>query len=156
MITCTFQTPIVTEIALTIKRANENPKCNFQKVDWKEFQNYIKEKLSASTSEHELTNTQMFYRKLKEVTMAITEAIKELVLINHPSPYMKRWWTPELSQMRSNTRKARWKAYKRWGDTSDEAHEAYRKVRNAYANAIEKSKKEHWDDFLENIDHKSI
>ena len=35
--------PIDTEIVLTIKRAIENPKHNFWKVDWKEFQNYIKE-----------------------------------------------------------------------------------------------------------------
>ena len=42
------------------------------------------------------------------------------------------------------------------GDRSNESHKVYWKTRNAYTNAIEKSKKEHWDNFLENVDHKSM
>jgi hypothetical protein len=47
-------------------------------------------------------------------------------------------------------------AYKRRNDPADPAHEAYRSKRNAYASAIEKSKREHWENFLEGIDQKTV
>ena len=148
--------PINTEIVLTVQGTTETTKCNFRNVDWKEFQRLLKEKLSTHALEQKLTSAQMFYRKLDEVNTAMLNTIEELVPTSCPSPYMKRWWTQELLQLRSNTRKAGRKAYKKQHNRSDQAHEQYWKARNMYMNAIAKSKREHWDNLLENVDHKSM
>lgn len=148
--------PIDTEIALMVKTTNKEPKRNFRNVDWKEFQIKIKEKLSTNTPRTILTSEQEFYRKLGELTTAILETIEVIVLFRQPSPYMKRWWTPELSGLRSKARKASRKAYKDRDDRNSQMHELYQKARNTYANVIDKSKREHWDNFLESVDHKSM
>ena len=38
----------------------------------------------------------------------------------------------------------------------DEAHQKYKTACNKYANTIKKSKKDHWEDFLKQIDEKTV
>ena len=62
---------------------------------------------------------------------------------------MKRWWTLKLMQLRTKTRWLGTKAYTKRNEPMDEAHSKYKTARNKYANTIKKSKKDHWEDFLE-------
>jgi ribonuclease HI len=86
----------------------------------------------------------------------MTDTTEELVPKNKPSPYVKRWWSLQLTQTRTETRRLGRRSYARRNDPADTAHEEYRAARNRYAEAIERSKKEHWRDFLDGIDQKTI
>jgi hypothetical protein len=70
--------------------------------------------------------------------------VEELVPKTKPSPYMKRWWSTELTRSRAAARRIGRRAYARRGDPTDKVHDEYKVARNQYAAAIEKSKQEHW------------
>ena len=79
-----------------------------------------------------------------------------LVLKTIPSPYMKRWWTQDLTQLRKATWQLCRKAYKKREDHAHESHKKYWEAQNIYSNSIKKAKWEQWDNFLGKIDEKTV
>ena len=74
----------------------------------------------------------------------------------HPSPFSKRCWTKDLSQARSNMRRAARLANKVNNDPLHPSHREYRLQCKTYADLIWSTKKEHWTEWLENADKTSI
>jgi hypothetical protein len=58
--------------------------------------------------------------------------------------------------MRTNTCKIARTAYSRRGNLEDPIHRIYKDARNRYAATISKAKLEHWENFLENVNEKSV
>jgi hypothetical protein len=148
--------PIDTVLELTMASASDTPKYNFRQVDWGNYNRKLKDELKQTGWTTEPGSAQEFTEALDALTGTIVRATEELVPKTRPSPYMKRWWLLELTQIRSEVRQLGRQAYKRRNDPANPAHEAYRSKRNTYANAIEKSKREHWENFLEGIDQKTV
>ena len=99
---------------------------------------------------------QHFEAQLRAVTAAIADMVEELVPKTKPSPYMKRWWSTELTRSRAAARRIGRRAYAWRGDPTDKVHDEYKVARNQYVAAIKKSKQEHWEAFLEEVDMKTI
>ena len=83
---------------------------------------------------------------------AVTEAVSKLTPKAKPSPYAKRWWTTDLTQLRHiytywrNQARAR----RRAGYTVPKLEQQAREAAKEYHDAIRKQKKAHWEDFLAN------
>jgi len=70
-----------------------------------------------------------------------------------PSPYAKRWWTKDLTTLRQSLTTARnaVTAARRRGDDVVILLNRLQRARSVYFQMIEKQKKAHWKDFLDNI-----
>ena len=81
---------------------------------------------------------------------AVTEAVVELTPKAKPSPYAKRWWTTDLTQLRRTYTYWRNQARsrRRAGRTIPELEQRAREAAKEYHDAIRKQKKAHWEDFL--------
>jgi ribonuclease HI len=148
--------PIDTVIELSVKTSTQTPRPNYRQVEWKEYNKTLKKKLEETIDTPALATPQQFHHKLHALTKSIADTTEALIPKSKPSPYMKRWWSLQLTQTRTETRRLGRKAYARRNNLSDPAHEDYRTARNRYAEAIEKAKKDHWKDFLDRIDQKTI
>jgi hypothetical protein len=85
----------------------------------------------------------------------VQEALHALTPVAKPSPYAKRWWTSDLTQLRNihsywrnQTRVGR-RAGRRNPELEDKAKGAARQ----YHEAIQQQKRGHWDDFLADNDN---
>jgi hypothetical protein len=81
---------------------------------------------------------------------AVTEAVFKLTPKAKPSPYAKRWWTTDLTQLRRiytywrNQARSRRRAGRIVPGLEKQAREAAKE----YHDTIRKQKKAHWEDFL--------
>jgi len=90
------------------------------------------------------------------VTEAILDTADKLVLKTKPSPYMKRWWSLELSKLQAETRWWGRKAYANRHEVNHESHAKYRAVHNQYTDKIKGSKRAYWEKLLEQVDEKTV
>lgn len=81
---------------------------------------------------------------------AVMEAVMELTPKAKPSPYAKRWWTMDLTQLcwiytyqRNQARSQR-----RAGRAIPELEQRAKEAAKEYHDAIRRQKKAHWEDFL--------
>ena len=81
----------------------------------------------------------------------VTEAVEEHCPRARPSPYVKRWWTPGLTYMRKEFTSLRNRARRlkyQGRDTGVVDREAAT-AKHRFAKEIEKQKKDHWNQFLD-------
>ena len=86
---------------------------------------------------------------------AVLEAVHALTPKARPSPYAKRWWTTDLTQLR--------RIYTRWRNRARSERRAGRLVAGLeetakaaarqYHDAIRQQKKKHWNEFLADNDN---
>jgi hypothetical protein len=148
--------PVDTVIELGVRTSTQPPRPNYRQVDWKEYNKMLKTKLEEAIDTPMPATPQQFHHQLHALTKTIEDTTEELVPKSKPSPYMKRWWSLQLTQTRTETRRLGRKAYARRNDLADAAHENYRAARNRYTDEIERAKKDHWKEFLDCIDQKTI
>ena len=116
---------------------------------WKEINARIASTLATTPSEG------MVQQKTDRLMSAVSEAVHALTPRVKPSPYAKRWWTADLTQLRQ--------IYTYWRNHARSERRAGRKVphletmaANAakqYHDAIRKQKKKHWNEFLADNDN---
>lgn len=72
-----------------------------------------------------------------------------------PSPYAKRWWTDKLATLRNSLSAARnsLTTIRRRGQSIAEAAASVKQARRLYMDEIERCKKRHWADFLDDRDN---
>jgi ribosomal protein S9 len=81
---------------------------------------------------------------------AVSEAIHALTPKARPSPYAKRWWTTDLTQLRRiyTYWRNRARTQRRAGSISPELEQQAQNASEEYHEAIRKQKKAHWNEFL--------
>ena len=82
----------------------------------------------------------------------VLDAVHALTLTAKPSPYAKRWWTQDLSELRrlyTHARNAA-RSQRRSGIARPELEEEARKAAKEYHEAIHRRQRAHWDNFLAN------
>ena len=80
----------------------------------------------------------------------VTEAVLKLTPKAKPSPYAKRWWTTDLTQLRCiyTYWRNQARSQRRAGRAVPELEQRAREAAKEYHDAIRKQKKAHWEDFL--------
>ena len=81
---------------------------------------------------------------------AVVEAVHTLTPKAKPSPYAKRWWTRDLTQLRRvyTYWRNRARTERRAGRILPELEQQAKEAAKQYHDGIRKQKKAHWDDFL--------
>jgi len=150
--------PVLSIIDIVPSVAKERQRRNYRETDWETFRKVLKEKLEGleEPREFRMGERMAFERARKELERVVMETIEEQVPMSKPSPHSKRWWTRELSQMKAAMQRLARQSRRAQRDRSKPIHEEYRRKRNDYAQAIKETKRDHWDEWLENLDDEEV
>lgn len=147
--------PIVTTIDAKADEHEEEVGWNFRKVEWDEFEEELGRQLEGIPRTRIGTKEEMEER-LGDIMDALTRTVEAKVQRRRGSPYTKRWWSEELSRMRARARKLGRESWRRIADANHPIHEDFRRARNDYGQAIKDEKRRHWEEWLEQVDTKTV
>ncbi|KAF9443079.1 hypothetical protein P691DRAFT_680261 [Macrolepiota fuliginosa MF-IS2] len=143
--------PIHTWIKMPTERVERKPEPNWRQVDWEEFN----KELEGRIARREWTDWIRTERELEEymenLMEAIQEAIEAKVPKKKPSPYVKRWWTKELSLKKKEARRMGRIAKKYAQQPGHPIHKEWSEAVKDYGKGMMTTKMEHWESWLENI-----
>lgn len=140
---------ITTTFDMAMPEVEHEPRLLFKNTPWKEVNTRIKKTL------HGKCTTGDVQVDTDRLMSAVLEALHALTPKSKPSPYAKRWWTSDLSQLRAvqsywrNQARARRRAGRRDPDLEDKAKGATKQ----YLDAIRQRKQTHWEEFLADNDN---
>jgi hypothetical protein len=93
---------------------------------------------------------------IDNLTLSINSTIEDIIPKKRPSPHSKKWWTPELTAMRTESKRLARISYKYRRHPLHPCHEEYKITRNAYGNLIKEQRKNHWFKWLKGIGEQDI
>ena len=130
----------------------EKPKIErflFKETPWSRIREKITELLASFS---QISNTQ---GKCNRLIGAVLQAVQSLVPIARPSPYAKRWWNSELTQLRRLYSQLRniMTRLRRERVRDIVFKTTARTATQQYHKAIQKQKKNHWDEFVAEQDN---
>lgn len=148
--------PIITSLDIPLPRNDPKPTPNFRTTDWKEFNEVLCTTLSAHPPPTILKSERQFCRTLDSVNLSIKTAVEATVPIPKPLPYTKCWWTKDLTVLCKEKNKLANIAYRWRGLPSHPCHSQLKEANRKYADLIEQTKKEHWEEWLTNASERDI
>ena len=128
--------PIISVLEIEPERIVQVKKHNYKLTDWEEFRKTLANELADLQGTEELTLVEEFEEQIKKLDSAIKTAIKEHIPVMKPSPYMKRWWTKGLADIKRCKEWLARKSYRRRDVDEDPIHEEFRQAQNNYLMAI--------------------
>ncbi|KAH3938737.1 hypothetical protein HBH98_241500 [Parastagonospora nodorum] len=89
-------------------------------------------------------------QRTERLIAAVLEAVHALTTRARPSPYAKRWWTQDLTQLRRvyTHWRNRARAARHSGAARPDLEETAKGASKQYHDVIRQQKRKHWDDFL--------
>ena len=148
--------PILTTLDLNLTRAPSTPPRNFRNVDWEAFEKALNARFDKMGPPTHIRSPNELESACLKLTTAIQETIDEEVPRNEIGIKTKRWWTKELTKLRheANRKGRRASKYSEWPEHYSHAE---RKVANKiFHNTLERTKRQHWRDWLEKSDDPDI
>jgi hypothetical protein len=134
-------------------REDERPhRYLFRETDWEEVTtliSHLQGRPPTITSPHELE------QHLDHLVGEVARVMHEVAPQAKPSPYKKRWWTRELTELRDVYNHARNQSVRarRYGYPRPELEEITRTLRQRYHLSIREQKRKHWKEFLGNVEN---
>jgi len=137
------------------RNADIKPRRAYQRADWEKIGLMVQrlmEPLPSITSGMELESA------VERLITATITAIERFTPYTRPSPYSKRWFTPELKDQQREVNHARRKWQKSCADRGRQdpstisLFEEMRRKRREWTRSIEKAKSVHWKEFLDKAD----
>jgi ribonuclease HI len=121
----------------------------FKNAPWKEINARIARTLGTTAPEG---TTQ---QRTDTLMASVLEAVHALTPKARPSPYTKRWWTTDLTQLRRiyTYWRNRARGERRAGCARPDLEDTAKNASKQYHEAIRKQKKKHWDEFLADNDN---
>jgi ribonuclease HI/exonuclease III len=153
---CTDHFPIVTVLTLNQPRTSATANLNFREVDWEVFRRTLKEALKQIPDPMPIASETLLTQAAKNLTGAIQTAIAACVKRSKPRPDSKRWWNRDLKKMRRRINRLRTVSFRYRALTGDPVHRELRDLSNAYGEAILLAKRQHWTDYLEDMNANDI
>ena len=140
---------IETHFDITAPVHMEKPRLLYKSAPWDKIRKKIKSRLTNLTMEKGDVNA--FTAELLKI---VSGAVQELVPVSQPSPYAKRWWSKDLTQL--------WKTYTYWRNQATNAKRQSAKTSGKLARkaaaakrnffkAVRVQKKQHWSEFLDDV-----
>jgi hypothetical protein len=97
--------PIVTELKLATSTVVEPLLPNFRNVDWDEFHNMLKSKLTSTQPVQIIRNQAQLDQSCADLINTLQAVIQEKVPVTKITSKSKRWWTKELTELRRKAEK---------------------------------------------------
>ncbi|KAG2068645.1 hypothetical protein BDR04DRAFT_944448, partial [Suillus decipiens] len=148
---CTDHVPILLTLDLNLQHTDSTPRCNWREVDWEAFNNHMSKMLEPHPPTPIATEDK-FQQAACQLTEAIMETMVTIVPLSKPCPHSKCWWTKDLTNLCKQVSKANCLAYQMQGLPDHKCHTNLKALKNCYAELIELIKKQHWIEWLENIE----
>ncbi|KAM4058185.1 endonuclease-reverse transcriptase domain-containing protein [Hirsutella rhossiliensis] len=135
---------IQTTFDITMPERSARPRLLFKNAPWNLIRTRVKDNLRLLPWAVDVqTQTDQLMR-------IVLEAIHELTPRARPSPYAKRWWTKDLTQLRRTHTFWRNQArtQRRGGQPRPDLERRAKEAAKEFHDAIRHQRKAHWDDFL--------
>lgn len=140
-------------------KPDPKPKRNFDRADWEKIGLTVQTLMSPRPTISSGSDLELAAEKLVKSTVT---AIEQHTPLMRPSPYSKRWFTPELKQQQQEANRAR----RKWqescvtrgsGDPCTlSLFEDMRRKRRMWTRTIEKAKSTHWREFLDKASERHL
>ncbi|GMG17056.1 unnamed protein product [Aspergillus oryzae] len=134
------------------RNAEREPRRAYDRADWKQIGESVQAQIAQTPPIHTEAELEGAVAKLITCT---TFAVDQHTPMAKPSPYSKRWFSPELKEQQREVNRAR----RKWQESCAEKGRQdpmslilfgdMRTKRRAWTRAIEKAKATHWKDFLD-------
>ncbi|EGD99960.1 hypothetical protein TESG_08624 [Trichophyton tonsurans CBS 112818] len=134
------------------RAADAKPRRAYERANWEKIGQAVQEALDPLP---EIGSREELEQAVERLVATTTGALDRHVPTAKPSPYSKRWFTPELKAQQGEANRAR----RRWQEScaTRGPHDAQtltlftemREKRRAWTRAIEKAKTTHWKEFLD-------
>jgi hypothetical protein len=143
------------EIEVDISSAIELPvrrKRLYKDTDWSRIRRKILDRIGDGSVLSRIPDPNLLDIAASSFTNQVDTVLEEEVPKAKASPYAKRWWTKELAVLRDGFTEKRNRITKmrRRGEDVTEAIRAADTARRTYHDEIDRQKKQHWKDFLNN------
>ena len=148
--------PIITELDLPVRRANEFPTCNMRDADFKAINEKLHQLLTTRCPAQKIHTKEELENAVNNLVETIQEVLDQEVPTSKPCPYTKRWWTKELTELKREKNKLSKISYRFRGTPDHPVHVKHKTAANNLSNRIDEIKKEHWIDWLEDASSKDI
>ena len=154
--TNTDHLPIITIWDLEVLKISMAPRPNYQATDWEVFREKLRPRLRRKRTPDTIATTVEFHEYLEHIDNAIQDTITEVVPVTKPCPHAKRWWNDDLSSMRKKLNRLERESY-RWRTHSwHPVHEEAKNLQRKYAASIQKTKTNHWCQWLEELNEQTV
>ncbi|KAK6980810.1 hypothetical protein R3P38DRAFT_3334134 [Favolaschia claudopus] len=130
------------------------PRPMYRATDWEGYAEHLKGRLEEAAAAWTLHTTESIDGAVTELTGHIQKTLERHTPMSKPSHYAKRWWSPELTELRPEHKHASRKASARNATDTDRA-DAVAKQRRYFA-VIRRQKRRHWREWLEDADMHSV
>lgn len=140
---------ILTEFVTSAPAPIFAPRQMYKNARWDVFTNFVKSQLASIEAIDCTTAVDQYTARLTKV---ILEGIELTVPLSKPSPYNKRWWIEDLSQLRKGFTLLRNQARRhrrQTGNNNSLLTSAAKSAKREYHSALRKQKKQHWEEFLD-------
>ncbi|KAM5526660.1 zinc knuckle [Fusarium oxysporum f. sp. phaseoli] len=140
---------IETEFDVSVPMPQAQERLLLKNAPWKEINARIAEALESIPKQGTVQ------QKTDRLMTVVLEAVRALTPRAKPSPYAKRWWTSDLTQIRQiyTHWRNRARASRRAGRACEELEDTARGAAKQYHDAIRQQKKAHWNEFLADNDN---
>ena len=118
-------------------------------MDWTDFRDNLSKRLLPLDPPGRIKEQEHLNVSCDTLTKAIQATIEDCVPTTTICALSKRWWTKELTQMRRNMNKLGRVSYKRKDDLAHPVHAEHKEAERLYDRTLERTKKQHWRDWLE-------
>ena len=124
----------------------------YRDADWDLIRARLSNALQLTDPSTTLLGTTQIERRAELFSQTVTSVLEDLVPRARESPYNKRWWTKELTELREEytTRRNRVTTLRRRGEDTETARKLADSARRTFHNAIDQQKRNHWKEFLDN------
>lgn len=154
--TKTDHLPILTILNLTVPLSQPTAIRNFREVDWGYFSEKLAGRLFGQECPKQITDQRQLNACCEALTEALQATIEECVPITEICSKSKRWWTKELTQMRRNMNNLGRKTCKLKDNPTHPVHEEHAEAVKTYDRTLERTKRQHWRDWLERAEDPDI
>ena len=125
-------------------------------ADFKAINNKLVERIAGKCLAKELRSKGELDMAVNTLTETIQEVLNEEVLLTKPCPYMKWWWTKELSDLKKMKNMLSRISHHFRGTPDHPSHTKHKNAAHNLRNCIDTTKKKHWVDWLEDTKFKDI
>ena len=150
----------VSEWRMELEQRPETPaRKAYDRANWPNIGTEIQTKLHY---EEPIESRQQLDEVVAELTTRVQEVIDRHVPMTRPSPYAKRWFTPELKVQQVEVNKARrtWQercaSHGRTDPTAMQLFTDMHSKRRQWTRTIEKAKASHWREFLDKASSRTV
>ena len=148
--------PIITDLDLTITRAEAKERRNMRLADYKKLNEKLSDILNTRHPAAPLNSGDELDHATNDLISTIQDATATTVPISKPSPYTKGWWTAELTDLKREANRLSKIAYHFQATPEHPSHAQHKLAAATLSSKIEETKKKHWTDWLKEATPRDI